>query len=93
MAACPHSAPGRQHQNGLGRLQPCAREQHLPGRQKRQRKGGRVDVGDVIRNRNEIRRRHGDVFGIPAVRLVTQDIVGGAEVVFAGQAPRASARS
>ena len=85
------AAAGREHEHGLARAETGPRDQHVPRREERQRKGRRLTEPDRVRNRNEIPGRYFHQLGVAAFRPISEDVVAGTEIVRAREALRALA--
>ena len=69
------SAARRKHQHIFAASELRSREQHVPGREKRQRKARRVHEARLIGDRDEVLHRHFDVLGV-ASGMVQATMVG-----------------
>ena len=71
-----------QHEHVVAALQARQRDQHMPRREERQRKGSGFDESDLVRNRNQILHRHFHVLGVAArVAAISEHFVPRAFVV------------
>ncbi len=61
-------AAHRAHEHGLTRPEPCPRDQHVPCRAERDVARGRLDVGDAVRDRDQLRRLADHALGVRARR-------------------------
>jgi hypothetical protein len=77
------------YEHGIARRDPSLVDDHLPRREKRQDRRRRLRPAQPLGIRRDVDLRHDDVLGIPALRVLAQDLVEPAQVIVATQARRA----